>query len=153
MREPATGILAEYLKLNGRLREVVRSLDQDRLDRSLAAGENSIAVLVAHTIGSELSWLSVAAGRTRARDRDAEFLTRGRTSDELLRAIDGADAELPELVEAAVAAGVETVRTLQDGVQWTIARALAHSVAHTAEHVGHAELTRNLVAPDRTRAS
>ncbi len=150
MRELAAGILAEYVKLNGRLREVVRSNGPDRLDRAPAPGENTVAVLVAHTIGSELWWLSVAAGRTRARDRDGEFLTRGWTSEELLRMIDGADAELPELVEAAVAAGVETIRPLQDGVRWTIARALAHSVAHTAEHVGHAELTRNLLAPRRS---
>lgn len=147
MPEPVAGILAEYLKLNRRLRAVVQSLDRDRLDRVPAEGENTVAVLVAHTVGSELSWLSIAAGRPHVRDRGAEFQTRGRAPDELLQVIDGAVAELPGLVGAAVAAGLDTIRTLQDGAQWTIARTLAHSLAHTAEHVGHAELTRNLVGP------
>lgn len=149
MREPAAAILAQYLELNRRLRHVVRSLEVHALDRAPAPGENTIAVLVAHTLGSEVSWLTRASGRTRARDRDAEFRVRGQSPDEHVSLIDAVDAELPELVVAAVAAGLETAYTLEDGRSWTAARAIAHSLAHTAEHVGHAELTRNLVAPGR----
>lgn len=148
MREPAAGIAAEYLELNDRLRTLAGPLDTERLDRAPADGENSIAVLVAHTTGSELGWLTLAAGRAHARDRDAEFRTRGRSAADLVGLIDAADALIPELVEAAVAAGLEAMRETTGGKHWTVARAIAHSLAHTAEHVAHAELTRNLVAPE-----
>ena len=147
MNEPGAAIVAQYAALNGRLRDVVRGLDVAALDRSPAEGENTIAVLVMHTIGSERGWLSLAAGRTHQRDREAEFGTRGRAPDDLVAAIDAADVAMRDLVDAAVGAGLETIRTTGDGRSWTVARCVAHSLAHTAEHVGHAELTRNLVSP------
>lgn len=149
MSEPAAGITAEYLELNDRLRKIVRPLDTERLDREPADGENTIAVLVAHTIGSELGWLSLCAGRQHQRDRDAEFRTRGRSAADLVGLIDSTDARIPDLVEAAVAAGLDTMRATGPGREWSVARSIAHSLAHTAEHVAHAELTRNLVAPER----
>ena len=140
----AKEVLDEFGRLHDRMRAAVRDLDEDALGRSPADGENSIAVLVTHTLGSELGWLHRAAGRPFKRDRDAEF--RAKASSASLRAsIDATERQVTDLIEATDAAGLATIRKMGDGADATAAFCVSHALAHTAEHVGHAELTRNLL--------
>jgi uncharacterized damage-inducible protein DinB len=140
----ANEVLDEFGRLHDRMRAVVRDLDEAALSRTPADGENSIAVLVTHTLGSELGWLHRAAGSPFQRDRDAEF--RAKASSESLRAsIDATEQQVTGLIEATDTAGLATMRKMGDGSDATAGFCLTHALAHTAEHVGHAELTRNLL--------
>ncbi len=146
MTEALTGaLLREWEVLHGRFRKSVAGLDPPALDRVPVDGANSIAVLVAHALASQADWLHLASGRSIARDRDAEFRTRGRSADDLLVAIDRAAAAVPDLVRAAVDGGVETMRRTRDGRPVSGLYCLLHALQHTTEHVGQAELTRQLV--------
>ncbi|TMD58626.1 MAG: DUF664 domain-containing protein, partial [Chloroflexi bacterium] len=116
------------------------------LDRVVAPETNSIAVLVAHTTGSQLGWLHLAAGRDFKRDRDAEFRTRQQSAADLRALIDRAAAATPGLVRAAIDGGLETVRRRRDdNEELTAGYSLIHALEHVAEHVGQIELTRQLV--------
>lgn len=139
----SAGVLEQLSALHRRLRAVVEGTDEAVLNSPPREGENSIAVLVTHALGSEMGWLHRAAGIPFKRDRDGEF--RARSSRETLRGLlDKAAARMPELVQAAVDARLVTPRELDSG-RVTVGYCLAHALSHTAEHVGHAELTRNLI--------
>lgn len=146
----ADELLWELGGLHRRLRETVDATPPDLLDRSPADDASSIAVLVTHALGAEMGWLHLAAGRVHARDRASEFSVRATTAGDLMRTVDAADRMLPELVLAAFADGLETQRERPGARPVTVGYCLTHAVAHTAEHVGHAELTRQLLAPAPT---
>lgn len=139
----AQGALDHLVDLHARLRKVIDGLDAAALEKVPREGENSIAVLVTHTLGSEMGWLHRAAGIDFKRDRDAEFRARG-SAEALVALIDRADRRTPELFKAALDAGTATSRQLDSGTV-TVGYCIAHAVSHGAEHVGHAELTRQLI--------
>jgi uncharacterized damage-inducible protein DinB len=141
----ATTIIELFAEANGRLRKAVSGLDAGALDRAVAPETNSIAVLVAHCVGSQLDWLHVAAGHVIARDRDAEFRVRGKSAGELEALIERTAAEVPELVRDAIRAGLGTARKTRSQRDTTAAYALFHALEHLTEHVGQVELTRQLV--------
>jgi uncharacterized damage-inducible protein DinB len=137
--------IRQFAVENDRLRKAIDGLDAAALDRDLGPETNSVAVLVAHATGSELGWLHVAAGRVVARDRDAEFRTRGKSAADLTGLVERASRVVPELVAAALAAGLGTARTTGDGREVSAGYALVHALEHLAEHVGQIELTRQLL--------
>lgn len=149
MPDPSDAILEELAALHRRLREAVFALDQAALDWAPTDGANSIAVLVTHTVGSELDWLHIAGGRSIERDRDAEFRAKGRGAGDLAALVERAEHTIPELVRSAVAGGLETVRRSRASREVTAAYCLQHALAHTAEHVGQIELTRQLATARR----
>lgn len=136
----------ELSGLHERLRKVVADLEPGILDRAPAEGANSIAVLVTHAIGAEMGWLHLAAGRAHQRERASEFAVSGRNAEELTGVVDAADASAKELIAAAIAAGPETLRERPNARPVTAMFCVAHAIAHTAEHVGHAELTRQVLS-------
>jgi uncharacterized damage-inducible protein DinB len=140
----ADAAIGEFRQLHDRLRTLIKDLDETALDRVPAEGENSIAVLITHTLGSELGWLHRAADRQFKRDRDAEFRARASRST-LADAIDATERRGADLIRAAEAAGLAGGRGRFDGQEMTAGACITHSLAHTGEHVGHAELTRNLL--------
>ena len=149
MSAAADELIWELSGLHRRLRAVVDGLDTERLDRVPASGANGIGVLVIHTLASESEWLNRANGRHIARDRESEFAARGRTAIDLAAAIDSADQAAPDLIRAAIAAGLETVRDRPGARPVTAAFCVVHAIAHTAEHVGHAEVARQVVTGTR----
>jgi uncharacterized damage-inducible protein DinB len=146
----ADEILWELSGLHRRLREVASATPA--LDRKPTEEANSIAVLVTHAIGAELAWLHLAAGRSHTRDRATEFAVSAATAQELIRAVDEAERIAPDLVRAAFSDGLETQRDRPDARPVSAGYCLTHAVAHTAEHVGQAELTRQLLAPTSATA-
>jgi uncharacterized damage-inducible protein DinB len=138
--------LSHFADLHERMRKVIADLDTGALTRAPAAGENSIAVLVTHTLGSEMGWLHRAAGVDFARDRDSEFSKPMSSSSELANAIDRTEARVRELVDAAAERGYETAYRTNTGQEITVGYCVVHALAHAAEHVGHAELTRGILS-------
>jgi uncharacterized damage-inducible protein DinB len=135
---------ASLTALHSKLAKSVEGLGTDALDWAPVAGANSLAVLVAHAVGSERLLIGQLVGGIDAnRDRDAEFSLRGVDTNHLKRLI--AEAEntslgvLAQLVEKDLAAqhphreGPKTTR-------WCV----VHVIEHVAEHLGHAGLTRQL---------
>ena len=144
MEALAQATLDEFDRLHGRLYAVLEGLDEDALDRAPAEGENSIAVLVTHVLGAELGWLHRAAGRPFTRDRDSEFRVKA-SAAALRTAIETTERQVRELIEVSAAEGLGTLRKLGSGQEVTAAYCLSYTLSHTAEHVGHAELTRHLI--------
>ena len=141
---------SRYLKqLEGwhnEIKQALLEMDEGGLDWSPGEGMNSITALVAHTTGAERYWFGdVAAGESSARDRPAEFQAREMGKDALIQKLDDA------LRYAEV---VLTRFTLDDlereclvphsGAMVSVAYALRHAMAHTALHLGHIQVTRQL---------
>ena len=131
-----------------RLLETIADLDDEAVNwKPPAPGANSLLVLVTHALGSaEQHVVGEAAGKTVVRNRDAEFATTGGSGHLAARA-----AEVRRRIDEAVV-GLEG--QLDDEREppfgkWRGSRATArdrliHSISHTAEHVGHAQVTRDL---------
>ena len=116
---------------------------------------NTFYALATHLVGSGEFWvLHAAGGRPLARDRPAEFRAQGdlatltarydrwlSASREVLTALTEADlVRVPTLSET-------TIPT--DDPPWTVADCLMHAVEHTALHVGHLQIQRQLWDAER----
>ena len=153
--DPITAAVHNMLSTNSaELRELVTGLDAAALNRRPAPETNSIAVLVAHAVSST-RWLVDAAltGRMdRERyltgDRTAAFATEDATSDELLRIVDELDHLIARLAEEGPWADYGGMVAFEGGMSAeprTRAWSLIHAVEHLREHIGHAQLTRQLL--------
>lgn len=111
-------------------------------------GANSPYALVTHALGALEWWTGhMVCGHPSSRDRDAEFRATG-TVAELLEAAQAAKARLraiaPELAAATTIAG--TPRTTIPLVgEWTIGACLIHAYEELAQHLGHLEVTVDLL--------
>ncbi|MFN2137773.1 MAG: DinB family protein [Candidatus Promineifilaceae bacterium] len=124
----------------------VEGLPVEALDWSPGGEMNSIAVLMAHTAGSERYWIGEVAGEDPAnRVRSEEFNTKGATAEELQqlsqRTLAHSRAVLSRLSEDELA---EARNAPAQGRNVTVAYALLHSLEHTAGHLGHAQVVRDL---------
>jgi len=132
-----------------RLLETIADLDDKAINwKPPAPGANSLLVLVTHAIGSaEEHVVGKAAGKTVVRNRDAEFASQGGSGHlsaraaEVRRRIDDALAGL----EGRLDEEREPPFRTWPGSRTTLRDRLINSIAHTAEHVGHAQLTRDLL--------
>ena len=142
--EAARSIVDESLDA---MRAAIVGASADALNRRPAGDDtNPIAVLVVHALSSTRWWLSVALGQpVPERDRPSEFLTTVAGADELLGLFDPIAADCRALLSTHVAFDPGAIREdPRDGDRVTAAWALIHAVEHLREHVGHAELTRQL---------
>jgi hypothetical protein len=137
-----------------RLLETIAGLDDDAVNwKPDAPGTNSILVLVTHALGSaEDHVVGKAAGKAVARNRDAEFTATGAAAQLSSRA-----SEVRHRIAEALAGLEGRLDEERDPPlrQWsgrgTVRDRLVHSIAHTAEHVGHAQLTRDLYRAKKAR--
>ena len=114
-------------------------------------GTNPIAVLAVHAMHSTRSWLAVALGAPLPdRDRDAEFRTLVADHGELLETVNQLAADCRALLATEEPFEPGTMR--ESHVRASSGRsdvvssawALLHAVEHVREHMGHAQLTRQL---------
>lgn len=118
-------------------------------------GANSCYAIVNHCIGVVDYWAgSFIAGQRIPRDRDSEFTATGRV-DELLERLMALQQRFPAWVEVAVTEGIRD-RSVAAGVRGGTTRAavlatatpewaLLHILHDIAQHVGHLEITRDLL--------
>lgn len=132
--------------LTGKFIMTFDDLPDEALDWVPGADMNSLVVLAVHTAGSARFWIGdVALGESSNRDRASEFLAHGLSKDDLkarfaamLDYADGAAARL-----STVDFGGE--RRTPDGKRIVTAGwAILHALEHTALHLGHAQITRQL---------
>ena len=138
--------LGQLQSLHQNIRKEVDGFPLDAIDWTPGPEMNSIGVLMVHVAGSEKHWLGdVVAGEETGRDREAEFRSRGRDLASL-------EAGLDEMLE--YARGVVSRLRIEDladertayadGRTMPVGVCLLHVVQHTAVHLGHIQLTRQL---------
>ena len=153
--EAARDILADSLV---ELRAAVDGCSAEELNRRPAGDEtNPLAVLVTHAMQSTRSWLSLATGAPLPeRDRPSEFTVVVDDAGGFLAWFDTIGAECRALLDGDVAydpaaTGTAPWRTSGSDEPVTAAWALLHALEHLREHVGHAQLTRQLMEPGPIR--
>jgi hypothetical protein len=148
--EAAREILDDSLE---QLRAAVEGCTAEQLNRRPAGDDtNGLAVLATHALHSTRAWLCLALGQPLPpRDRPSEFAVVVDDPEGFLRDVDALAAECRTLF--ATEQPFDPARTglapwrpgaLADepvAAAW----ALIHALAHLREHVGHAQLTRQVV--------
>lgn len=144
-RENIGGSLSE-------IRKAVAALTPDQLNaRPAGEGSNPLGVIAIHALGSTRSWLALATGAPLPpRDRPAEFRTVVEHADAFVADVDVQIAAILGLIDTAEPfdpsrTGVATWTGASADDPVTAAWALQHALAHLGEHVGHAQLTRELL--------
>jgi hypothetical protein len=134
------------------LRAAVDGCSAEQLNRRPAVDDtNGLAVLATHALHSTRAWLSIAVGaEPPQRDRPAEFTVVVDDADRFLVAVDDLAASCRAVLDTEAPfqpdrTGTPTWQPPQDREPVTAAWALIHAIAHLREHVGHAQLTRQVV--------
>src|SRR5436309_3010077 len=84
-----------FHELHDKLRDQVRTLDHGTLNWRPLPKANSIAVLVTHSLGSELEMIRAVRSQPSDRDRESEFRVEAEAAD-LLGMLDQADREVDQ---------------------------------------------------------
>lgn len=143
--DPTVAVVVDLFKsLHQQLRDLVASLDSDELNWSPGPEMNSIAVLVTHTLGSELDTLLLVRDLSGDRDRDAEFQVASADAPELLTAIDNADDVVEEHGAAITSDNLAAMRARPGRDDQSGLYLLINNYGHAREHLGHISLTRQL---------
>jgi hypothetical protein len=125
------------------------SLTTEQLDWVPGQDMNSLCVLAVHVTQAERYWVGLALDDPIQRNRPAEFTASGYTSAELkARFSSNIDYYKQVFVNATVNTFAENVTIAMNPQQLrecTRAWALLHALDHTAEHLGHAGMTRQLL--------
>ena len=137
----------------GELQKALEGATVDELNQRPAGDDtNGLAVLATHALHSTRAWLSLAVGAPLpVRDRPAEFAVVVEDPAAFLADFD----ELATSCRAVLASDAPFDPALVGTAPWrpgelanepvTAAWALLHALAHLREHVGHAQLTRQVV--------
>lgn len=105
---------------------------------------NSLTVLAAHVAGAEHFWIAEVIGRQpRTRDRDAEFAAVAADAAEIVRRLDAVAAETREVFAALGEADLDGTREAR-GRTVTVRWGILHVIEHSALHLGHMQITRQL---------
>ena len=134
-------------------RAVLDDLPPEALHWKPEGAGNTIQVLVTHSIGASRFWLQVGWGIERslkdyrAGEREEAFVDKAKTTAELKADIDTYLASLKKDADA----GTDETLTREtffadvaDQVRVTGYEAILRGLAHLREHVGEAQLTRDL---------
>lgn len=124
----------------------IEGLPQAALDWVPGPDMNSFCVLVVHVTGAERYWIGDVVGRDPSgRDREAEFRSHGLDVVALETRLAETLAYTRGVLEKLTAHDLGTLRiSPRDGRKFTVAWSLAHALEHTAIHVGHVQITRQL---------
>jgi len=145
--QPFLGDYLERLQdLHGAIERAIEGLPQTALDWVPGLEMNSLGVLVVHVVGAERYWIGdVVARDPSGRDREAEFRARGLDAATLKDRLANSLAYCRGALEGLTLQDLETPRTSpRDGRTFTVAWSLAHAPEHTALHLGHIQITRQL---------
>jgi len=153
--EPTFAAAAKFAReLFEEFAETVASVPREALDWHPAPGTSSLAQLAAHAATSTRFWMAAAVGQRRdilgyrRGERERAFATAGTTPGELAALLRAAGEEVARLAE------LGRPEQLGQLIAWadddgtapvlTGAEALVRAVSHLREHLGHAQLTRDL---------
>lgn len=159
MEQYFTDYLVWLTTLCNQFRETIADLPQDGLDWVAGEDMNSLCVLVVHTMAAGRFWMGdVPLGELSNRDRPSEFMAKGLSEAELNQKIDNfltyAQEAMPKfsfdmLATLCVVPSMHNINPppgnrKPGGREVTAGWSLLHALEHTAGHLGHAQLTRQL---------
>ena len=130
--------------------EYMDGLSTDELDWSPGPEMNSLCVLGVHVTAAERFWIGIGIDDVSKRERDAEFKASGYDLA-ALKALFAANIDLYEesfkLQDLSRLREVVDVSHYMDRPSQKVSRgyALLRGLDHTAEHLGHAGMTRQLL--------
>jgi len=128
------------------IEQAIQGISQEALDWSPGEGMNSITVLIIHLTGAERYWIGdVALEDPSSRDRAAEFRAGSIPLDALQARLADSSAYAQSAITKLTLADLEQERVSpRDGRKFTVAWALLHALEHSALHLGHIQITRQL---------
>ncbi len=149
----AATVLALLEHLHDQIRHQLAGLDDAGLNWRPVPDANSIGTLVVHVVGSEAEALRCVAGVPCDRRREEEFTIGPHVMSEMTDELRRADALLcdlgPEIrghrLTTVVALPTLPVTDRRPGLQWLIG-----NFGHGREHLGHIQLTRQLLLAGST---
>jgi uncharacterized damage-inducible protein DinB len=126
--------------------EAIADLPLEALDWEPAPSMNTLTVLVVHLIGAERYWIGDVAGQDPSgRIRSEEFETRGWDTDKLQEHLKRTLAHSYGILQQLTMEDLEASRySSRDDNTYSVAWALAHALEHTALHLGHIQIGREL---------
>ncbi len=133
-------------ELHHEVEETLDELPAEAIDWVPAPEMNSLAVLVTHMTGSERYWVGdVVLGDLSFRNRSAEFRVQGLDAAALKKRLTDLAAYEKSAFEQLQVAELGSPRvTPSDGRNTTVAWALNHALEHTAVHVGHIQILKQM---------
>lgn len=132
----------------GEIEKAIDGLSAEALDWSPGPQMNSMAVLVAHTVGSSRYWVGdVAANDSSNRNRASEFAARALDEAELRQRIAALRAYLHSTLATLSVDELDQLRSAGafSAEPVSMGWALLHALEHAATHVGHVQILRQLV--------
>ena len=141
-----TDYLDNLNELHTDILQTISDLPQEALDWSPFSGGNSCSVIIVHIAGAEKYWLGdVVAGAPSGRDREAEFRVRNLIVAELEAHLQASLVYAGDVLDKLGLGDLETSRiSPRNDKEVTVAWALIHALKHTAIHLGHVQITRQL---------
>jgi len=127
-------------------------LDDEQLNASPTTGGCTAAQWVSHMLGAVRFWTAhVVCGQPSDRDRDAEFVAVASRAELLdgIAALRGDLAALRSDLAAATEVAFSYETEIPLGHPWTVGTALMHAYEELAQHLGHLEVTIDLVTSAR----
>ena len=158
MTKEIEGYLSILENLRGQVKKGLEALDQEGLDWRPIPGKdnlstNSLGAIATHLAGSETYWMKeIIGGQPIHRDREAEFVAKGAGVLELQERLDKAAQATKVILSSLSPSGLDEERQFRDrkvSVRWGI----LHVIEHTATHLGHIQLTRQLWENQGKRSS
>lgn len=124
-------------------------LSTEQLDWIPATDMNSLCVLAVHVTQAERYWIGLGVGDVITRDRASEFQAQGHTLEDLLGRFEANRAFYKTAFESATVSTfdeiVEVKLFADRSFECTRGWAVLHALDHTAEHLGHTGMTRQLL--------
>lgn len=157
-----TGELANYLEriedLRGQMADLVAGLPAEALNWRPFQGKgdlsiNSLAGLVAHSTGAERFWIvEVVGGGPATRNRAAEFVQEASSPKDVVQWLADTGQQTKRVLASLSDTDLDRLCQVEEHslpVRWC----LLHVVDHTALHLGHMQITRQLWAGGQSSPS
>lgn len=153
---------AQYADLLGwlltRIAEAVEVTPPALLDRAPYEGATAVGAIAAHVHGATVAWaLGIGAGQDVSRNRVAEFASSGVPATELAAALRSLASQIESALRALAPAGLDEVVTptkalFGEGEPHAMPRrrGFASAIRHCAIHLGHLEMTADLLRAQAT---
>jgi uncharacterized damage-inducible protein DinB len=128
------------------IKKAIAGLSVEALDWVPAGNTNSINVLVTHLAAAEQYWgADVPLGRESDRVREEEFEAGGMSESELVQLLDDTLEIVRAGFEDLTLSDLEVVRhAKKQNMDITAGWAILHALEHTAQHLGHIQMTVQL---------
>lgn len=141
-----TDYLNNLEELHEDILQNISDLPHEAFDWRPFKGGNSLSVLIVHLVGAERYWFSdFVAGVPSGRDRESEFKVKNLKLEELSLRLQESRSFGAQVLDNLNLDDLAKKRmSLRSDHEVSVAWALEHTLKHTAIHLGHIQITRQL---------